>query len=213
MNRSTSPSLSEIDQKPSIQSKFSSETHLNDTLKPSSDDQPTHQESNNQDPESKPAMSAQAGSSQSLRPIASNSRIREAQKYVDSIDRSCHKARSNKIEIPDEMESVMADQVAPEMSNTNTQTTTNDHQSLANLTCAICLSPPSPLVVTRCGHVACGECLIASFVSQNNNSFPRFLTSRGNHVNHGKCPVCRTTLTGGWGSGMRGAILKMRKSS
>ncbi|MBW0480587.1 hypothetical protein O181_020302 [Austropuccinia psidii MF-1] len=69
-----------------------------------------------------------------------------------------------------------------------------DSQSLANLTCSICLSPPSPLVVTKCGHVACGGCLAASFLSQQ-DPFPQFNAHRGNSINNGKCPVCRAAYT------------------
>ncbi|KAG0138977.1 hypothetical protein CROQUDRAFT_104427 [Cronartium quercuum f. sp. fusiforme G11] len=76
--------------------------------------------------------------------------------------------------------------------------------SLANLTCSICLGSPSPLVVTQCGHVACGGCLTASLVSQ----VDAFGLPMGGQ-NSGKCPVCRTVLGGGWGTSMRGAILKM----
>ncbi|OAV98133.1 hypothetical protein PTTG_25814 [Puccinia triticina 1-1 BBBD Race 1] len=91
-----------------------------------------------------------------------------------------------------------------------------DSQSLGNLTCAICLSAPSPAVVTKCGHVTCGECLASSIVSQNNSSFgglPPFLQPAANQINNGKCPVCRASLLGGWGTAMRGAILKMGKAS
>ncbi|PLW15701.1 hypothetical protein PCANC_01387 [Puccinia coronata f. sp. avenae] len=95
-----------------------------------------------------------------------------------------------------------------------------DSLSLANLTCAICLSAPSPAVVTKCGHVTCGECLTASITSQNNSSLgalPAFLHQatgqNRNQITNGKCPVCRAPLLGGWGTAMRGVILKMGKAS
>ncbi|CAH7673264.1 hypothetical protein BY996DRAFT_4580517, partial [Phakopsora pachyrhizi] len=87
-----------------------------------------------------------------------------------------------------------------------------DEKSLANLTCSICLGPPSPLVVTKCGHIACGGCLTASLAS-NQDSYIFVNPHRGPDSNRGKCPVCRAVLTGGWGVGMRGAILKMSPSN
>ncbi|EGG05089.1 uncharacterized protein MELLADRAFT_107737 [Melampsora larici-populina 98AG31] len=90
---------------------------------------------------------------------------------------------------------------------TQEENANDDEDSLANLTCSICLGSPSPLVVTQCGHVACGGCLAASLASQ-----PRPMLGfepQAGTENNGKCPVCRTMLVGGWGTSMRGAILKM----
>ncbi|POW21323.1 hypothetical protein PSHT_02568, partial [Puccinia striiformis] len=89
-------------------------------------------------------------------------------------------------------------------------------QSLGNLTCAICLSSPSPAAVTKCGHVVCGECLASSIVSQHNSSFgsfPPFMQPAGTQINNGQCPVCRAALVGGWGTAMRGAIFKIGNPS
>ncbi|KAH9816247.1 hypothetical protein DFH28DRAFT_891498 [Melampsora americana] len=87
----------------------------------------------------------------------------------------------------------------------------NDEESLANLTCSICLGSPSPLVVTQCGHVACGGCLAASLASQTGPMLG--YEPQPSTQNNGKCPVCRTMLVGGWGTSMRGAILKMGDGS
>lgn len=49
--------------------------------------------------------------------------------------------------------------------STSTSTSTTTAESLANLTCPICLGPPTPLAMTICGHAFCGGCLHESLAS------------------------------------------------
>lgn len=105
-------------------------------------------------------------------------------------------------------------------------------ESLANLTCPICLGAPSPLAITICGHAFCAPCIhqslsmapkiIPEYVHQPNPIFFGRTTGRGGGrmgASGGRtmepsdldanCPVCRTPLLGGWGKSIRGIVLKI----
>lgn len=82
--------------------------------------------------------------------------------------------------------------------------------SMNELVCPICLGPPTPLVVTECGHTFCGPCLHAAMVAQPiTQQLLRDLPTVAGKNLEGTCPVCRHVLSGGWGQSLRGAILKM----
>lgn len=85
-----------------------------------------------------------------------------------------------------------------------------DKVTFAEFVCPICLGPPTPLVVTECGHAFCGPCLHSALTSQpiTAQSLESIPTIGGKDL-EGTCPVCRHVLRGGWGRSIRGAVIRV----
>lgn len=77
---------------------------------------------------------------------------------------------------------------------------TTTKESLANLSCPICLGPPTPLAMTICGHAFCGGCLHESLASGPELTPPPELNGGLGRYNVGFGPG-----TGGGGGAGRGS--------